>query len=135
MRLSCGDDVLPTGAAVPGFRLIPAMSSGNASPEGDPRVVTACPIGGGVQVAPSARIRKPSACPAFSGGAPDYLVMQPSCDEIAAPPTRTGRRDRMVVLARRARAGDGYARDELLGLVTDSVSSLARRLVNRHAFG
>jgi len=135
MRLSYGDDDLPTGAAGPGVRLIPAMSSGNALPEGDPRAATACPIGGGVQVARSAQIRKPNSRPTFSGGAPDYLVMQPSCDEIEAPPTRTGRRDRMVVLARRARAGDAYARDELLGLVTDSVSSLARRLVNREAFG
>lgn len=61
--------------------------------------------------------------------------MRPACDEMEAPPTRTSRRERMIALARRARAGDVYARDELLGLVTDRVSSLARRLVNREAFG
>ena len=41
----------------------------------------------------------------------------------------------MVALARRASAGDAYARDELLGLVTDRVSSLARRLGSREAVG
>jgi RNA polymerase sigma-70 factor (ECF subfamily) len=61
--------------------------------------------------------------------------MQAACEELEAPPTHASRQERMVVLARRARRGDAHALDELLGLVTDRVSALARRLVLREAFG
>ena len=123
----------PTGAAGQRVRRTGATSNG-ASHEAGAYAVDVGAIGSRDLVTRSGPVRESNPRPTFLGSAPDYLVMQPACDELEAPPTRT-RRERMIVLARRARAGDAYARDELLGLVTDRVSSLARRLVNRQAFG
>jgi RNA polymerase sigma factor (sigma-70 family) len=128
------DDVLPTDPAGPGVGLTGATSSGNPS-----RAAGACAVevglAGGCGQTPSVAVQASNPHPTFSSGAPDYLVVQPACEEMEAPPTHASRQERMVVLARRARRGDAYALDELLDLVTDRISSLARRLVKREAFG